>query len=67
MEIIDIAMKDYGIAPLPEKTVAAMAYIPYQQQNSKTYAPAQALESGTVYPVLDKPFYGSKCAGGKDD
>lgn len=67
MEIIDMAMKDYGIAPLPEKTVEAMAYIPYQQQKSKTYSPAQALESGTVYPVLDKPFYGGKCTGGKDD
>ena len=60
-------MRDYGIAPFPEKTVEAMAYIPYQQQKSKTYAPAQALESGTVYPILDKPFYGSKCSGGKDD
>lgn len=67
MEIIDMAMKDYGIAPLPEKTVEAMAYIPYQQQKSKLYTPAQALESGTVYPVLDKPFYGSKCNGGKND
>ncbi len=67
MEIIDIAMKDYGISPIPETVAEAMAYIPYQQQNSKTYTPAQALESGTVYPVLDKPFYGSKCSGGKDD
>ena len=67
MEIIEIAMRDYGISPLPSDTVEAMAYIPYQQQNSKTYTPAQALESGTVYPVLDKPFYGSKCTGGKND
>ena len=27
----------------------------------------QALEAGTVYPILDKPFYGSKCWGGKND
>ena len=67
MEIIDIAMKDYGIPPIPETVAEAMAYIPYQQQNSKTYTPAQALESGTVYPVLDKPFFGGKCSGGKDD
>ena len=67
MEIIDKAMIDYGISPLPKDTVEAMAYIPFQMQNSKTYAPAQALESGTIYPILDKPFYGSKCAGGKND
>lgn len=67
MEIIEMAMKSYGISPLPQKTVEAMAYIPFQQQNSKTYSPAQALESGTIYPVLDKPFYGSKCTGGKND
>ena len=30
-------------------------------------SPAQALESGTAFPILDKPFYGSKCWGGKND
>ena len=67
MEIIDMAMMDYGISPLPKDTVEAMAYVPFQQQNSKTYSPSQALESGTVYPILDKPFYGKKCSGGKND
>lgn len=62
-----MVMKDYGISPLPKKTAEAMAYVPFQQQNSKTYSPAQALESGTVYPVLDKPFFGSKCSGGNND
>ena len=67
MEIIEMTMQSYGLAPLPSRTVEAMAYVPFQQYGSKTYSPAQALESGTVYPVLDKPFYGSKCQGGKND
>lgn len=67
MEIIEKAMQSYGLSPLPSKTAEAMAYVPFQQCYSKTYSPAQALESGTVYPILDKPFFGSKCAGGNDD
>ena len=67
MEIVESVMESYGISPLPDKTSEAMAYVPFQQYNSKIYSPAQALEAGTVYPVLNKPFFGSKCAGGKDD
>lgn len=67
MEVFETIMADYGLSPLPNDTVEAMAYVPFQQHNSKTYSPAQALEVGTVYPVLDKPFYGSKCWGGKND
>ncbi len=67
MEILDTIMADYGLSPLPKDTVETMAYVPYQQFNSKIYSPAQALEAGTAYPVLDKPFYGSKCRGGKND
>ncbi len=61
MHMIDIAMTDYGIAPLPNDPQLAMAYIPFQQYNSKVYSPMQALEAGTVYPDLDKPFYGRRC------
>lgn len=64
---METIMRSYGISPLPSDTVEAMAYIPYQQFGSKTYSAAQALESGTAYPILDKPFFGSKCSGGKDD
>lgn len=66
MDILNDIMKDYGISPLPNNTVEGMAYVPFQQYGSKLYSPAQALEAGTVYPVLDKPFFGSQC-GGKDD
>lgn len=67
METIETIMESYGISPLPENTAEAMAYVPFQQYNSDIYSPAQALEAGTVYPVLNKPFFGSKYAGGKDD
>lgn len=42
-----------------------MAYVPFQESNPKTYSPVQALEAGTVFPELNKPFYGNKCGGVK--
>lgn len=67
MEIIDTVMAEYGLPLLPKDATVGMAYVPFQQFNSKLYSPAQALESGTAYPILDKPFYGSRCFGGKND
>ena len=46
-------------APLPENPVVAMAYIPFQQFD-RTFAPERALEAGTLFPELDKPFYGKQ-------
>ena len=43
--------------PLPEDPVPAMAYVPFQQFD-RTLAPEQALEAGTLFPELDKPFCG---------
>jgi len=37
----------------------AMAYVPWQHF-SKTYEPARGLRAGTIFPELDKPFYGRK-------
>ncbi len=42
-------------SPLPEYVVPAMAYVPYQQQ-TKQYSTEQAIEKGTLFPVLNKPF-----------
>ncbi len=67
MEIIESVLASYGSSPLPKKTSEAMASVPFQQYNSTLYSHAQALESGTAYTVLNKPFFGGKCAGGKDD
>ena len=39
----------------------AMAYVPYQcWGNTKVYEPAVALERGTIFPELDKPFIGEE-------
>lgn len=34
-----------------------MAYVPFQQCID-SYEESEALKRGTLYPVLDKPFYG---------
>lgn len=46
--------------PLPPDPVPAMAYVPYQQWNQNLYSAERALEAGTLFPVLDKPFYGGR-------
>ena len=48
-----------GIHPLPENPVEAMAYVPFQQFQT-VYSPEKALNSGTMFPELDKPFYGGR-------
>lgn len=45
--------------PLPENPVPAMAYVPCQQWG-QTFEPERALDAGTLFPVLDKPFYGRR-------
>ncbi len=66
MEINEIIKEKYGIPRFPEKTSEAMAYVPFQQNDPKTYTPVQGFASGTMYPSLNKPFYGSKCGGNLD-
>ena len=61
MDIKEIISQQYGIPCLPKRTSEAMAYVPFQQFDSPTYSPLQGLESGTMFPVLNKPFYGKKC------
>lgn len=62
----NLAETYYGIPELPEDTVYAMAYVPFQQEKSALYAPDRGFMAGTMYPDLNKPFYGEKC-GGKND
>lgn len=47
-------------APLPADPVPAMAYVPYQQWSSSLHSAERALDTGTLFPVLDKPFYGRR-------
>lgn len=37
----------------------AMGYVPWQNFEC-TYEPAQGLKAGTIFPELDKPFYGRR-------
>lgn len=37
----------------------AMGYVPWQNFEC-TYEPAQALKAGTIFPELDKPFFGRR-------
>ena len=55
------AMPNITITPFPENPVVAMAYVPYQQFE-KTYPAEKALSAGTLFPELDKPFYGRRGA-----
>ncbi len=45
---------------LPEEVVPAMAYVPFQV-DLVTYTCDEALNNGTLFPTLDKNFYGGKC------
>lgn len=46
-------------SPLPKNPVPAMAYVPYQQYDARNlYSAEEAFRQGTLFPVLDKPFYG---------
>lgn len=47
-------------SPLPEDPVPAMAYVPYQQWSNSLHSAERALDAGTLFPVLDKPFYGRR-------
>ncbi len=53
---------EYGITPLPENPVVAMAYIPYQN-NDKLYSAEHGIVVGSMFPVLNKPFSG--CGGSR--
>ena len=44
-----------ALPPLPENPVVAMAYVPFQTDIA-VYDAAKALQRGTAFPVLDKPF-----------
>lgn len=59
LNIFELASREYGISPLPDNPQVAMAYVPYQTDNS-LYTTDQGLESGTMFPVLNKPFLGCK-------
>ena len=58
----DICPVGGGTAPLPEDPVPAMAYVPFQQWGQIYEQEERALDAGTLFPVLDKPFFGREGA-----
>ncbi len=54
-----------GETPMPSDSIdpallsLAMAFVPYQTWE-KAYEPDVALERGTLFPALDKPFLGKE-------
>ena len=66
MELTEIIKEQYGLSRFPEKTSEAMVYVPFQPDNAPTYSPMQGFASGTMYPSLNKPFYGGKCGAHSD-
>lgn len=67
MDIIkELQNADFFIRPLPEKTVEAMAYVPFQNA-SRLYSPEHGIQTGTLFPELNKPFLAYKVKGGSDN
>lgn len=54
-DFMKLASMEYGISPLPENPVPAMAYVPYQQLEA-VYGVEQGLMAGTIFPVLVNQF-----------
>ncbi|MBR4282459.1 MAG: spore coat associated protein CotJA [Clostridia bacterium] len=58
---------DFEVSPinltseLPKELSFAIAYVPYQVNPSK-YSSEEALEKGTLFPALYKPFTGKRGA-----
>ncbi|MBR2868712.1 MAG: spore coat associated protein CotJA [Clostridia bacterium] len=49
-----------SLSPLPANYAVAMMYVPMQTDISM-YDDIKALECGTLFPVLNKPFAGKCC------
>ncbi len=58
-DILKSKLMEYGISPLPENPVNAMAYVPYQD-NNEMYSAEQGIVCGTMFPILNKPFLAGK-------
>lgn len=65
-KLSEMIEKTYGLSRLPKDTAYAMAYVPFQQEDSEVYSADQGFSQGTMFPELNKPFYIGMC-GGKDD
>lgn len=46
------------MTPLPDDAAVTMAYVPFQL-DTEIYDDMKALEEGTLFPILNKPFLGA--------
>ncbi len=46
------------MSPFPAETPIGMAYIPFQQGIQGMYNSEKGLDTGTIFPDLNKPFLG---------
>ena len=49
--------------PIPEDPSLAIAYVRWQEMG-RVYEPEEAFTNGTLFPDLDKPFYGRRARYG---
>lgn len=54
-------MKDYTFNKDFDKFPVAMAYVPWQRLTHIYEDLDEALEIGTIFPELNKPFSGRRC------
>ena len=67
MDVIkQLQSSGFFIDPIPSDAAETMAYVPFQKNDSEIFTPAQGFALGTMFPELNKPFYGSKCGGSND-
>ena len=56
-------MNNSAKTPFPEDPALAIAYVRWQELNN-VYEPEKAFMQGTLFPDLDKPFYGRRARYG---
>ena len=65
-KLSEMIEETYGLPMLPKEKSYAMAYVPFQPENSEVYSADQGFSQGTMFPGLNKPFYIGMC-GEKND
>lgn len=54
-------MKDYNFNEDFDRFPVAMAYVPWQRLTHIYEDLDEALQNGTIFPELNKPFVGRRC------
>ncbi len=57
-------MENSTLTPFPCDAALAIAYVHWQEL-ADVYEPMVALKNGTLFPALNKPFYGRRARCGQ--